>query len=79
VLRLVGFWGPLRLIETERLDAALLDATLAGEPVDALAAALDACGVPFAFASGTDPRGYPRASATNRCSASPSTQRRCCV
>ena len=48
-----------RLIEAEPLDAALLDATLAGKPVDALAAALDARGVPFAFASGYGPSGLP--------------------
>jgi hypothetical protein len=37
------------------LDAALLDATLAGEPVDVL----DARGVPFAFSSGHGPSGLP--------------------
>jgi PAS domain S-box-containing protein len=42
----------LRLIATEPLQAALLDATLAGEPTGALAGALDARGVPFAFTSG---------------------------
>jgi hypothetical protein len=47
------------LIETEPLDAALLDANLAGKPVDALAAALAARGVPFAFASGYGPSGLP--------------------
>jgi PAS domain S-box-containing protein len=48
-----------RLIEEEPLDAALLDANLAGKPVDALAAALAARGVPFAFASGYGPSGLP--------------------
>ena len=48
-----------RLIETEPLDAALLDATLAGKPVDALAAALDAHDVPFAFTSGHGPAELP--------------------
>jgi len=48
-----------RLIATEALDAALLDANLAGKPVDSLAAALDARGVPFAFASGYGPSGLP--------------------
>ena len=48
-----------RLIETEPLDAALLDATLAGKPVDALAAALDARDVPFAFTSGHGPAELP--------------------
>jgi PAS domain S-box-containing protein len=41
-----------RLIEAEPLDAALLDANLGGKPVDELAKALDARGVPFAFVSG---------------------------
>ena len=60
VLGPVGIIGAAaRLIENEPLDAALLDATLAGEPVDALAAALDARGVPFAFASGHGPLGLP--------------------
>jgi hypothetical protein len=60
VLGPVGILGAAaRLIETEPLDAALLDATLAGEPVDALAVALDARGVPFAFASGHGPSGLP--------------------
>ena len=48
-----------RLIEAEPLDAALLDANLAGKPVDALATALAARGVPFAFASGYGPSGLP--------------------
>ena len=48
-----------RLIETEPLDAALLDATLAGKPVDALADALEARSVPFAFCSGHDPSALP--------------------
>jgi CheY-like chemotaxis protein len=41
-----------RLIDEERFDAALLDANLGGEPVDALAAALTRKGVRFAFATG---------------------------
>jgi CheY-like chemotaxis protein len=48
-----------RLIEAERLDAALLDANLGGRSVDALAAALAAREVPFAFASGYGPSGLP--------------------
>jgi hypothetical protein len=48
-----------RLIEAEAIDAALLDANLGGRPVDALAAALAARGVPFAFASGYGPSGLP--------------------
>ena len=47
------------LIESKPLDAALLDATLAGEPVDALAIALEARGVPFAFSSGHELSGLP--------------------
>lgn len=39
-------------IATSALDAALLDANLAGQPVDELAAALAARGVPFAFLTG---------------------------
>ena len=41
-----------RLIEDEHLDAALLDANLAGVPVDAIAASLVRKDVPFAFVSG---------------------------
>lgn len=48
-----------RMIESEALDAALLDANLAGRPVDSLAAALQERGVPFAFASGYGPSGLP--------------------
>ena len=48
-----------RLIEAEAFDAALLDANLAGRPVGTLAAALDARGVPFAFASGYGVSGLP--------------------
>lgn len=48
-----------RLIESKALDAALLDANLAGRPVDDLAAALRDRGVPFAFASGYGPSGLP--------------------
>ena len=47
----------MRLIEAEPIDAALLDANLAGKPIDALAAALAARGVPFA--SGYGPSGLP--------------------
>jgi CheY-like chemotaxis protein len=44
--------GALRLIAEISCDAALLDANLGGQPVDALAAALTQKGVPFAFATG---------------------------
>ena len=42
----------LRLIESTPCDAALLDANLAGDPVDEVAAALVRGGIPFAFATG---------------------------
>jgi PAS domain S-box-containing protein len=42
----------LDLVETGNADAALLDANLAGEPVDTLAAALTRRQVPFSFVSG---------------------------
>lgn len=48
-----------RFIEAGGIDVALLDANLAGQPVGALAAALDARGVPFGFASGYGPSGLP--------------------
>jgi PAS domain S-box-containing protein len=41
-----------RLIETARLDAALVDANLHGEPVDEIAATLTRRGIPFAFVTG---------------------------
>ena len=62
----IGQVGPVglaevaaRLIETEPLDAALLDATLSGKPAKALADELEARGVPFAFSSGPDPSVLP--------------------
>jgi DNA-binding response OmpR family regulator len=42
----------LALIETERLDGALLDINLCGEPVYPVAEELDRCGIPFAFMTG---------------------------
>ncbi len=42
----------LELIERGQFDAALLDANLDGEPVDALAAALTRRNIPFAFVTG---------------------------
>lgn len=42
----------LRLIETEAVDAALLDGNLAGRPVDEIAAALTRKSVPFCFVTG---------------------------
>ncbi|HEV7278074.1 MAG TPA: PAS domain S-box protein [Devosiaceae bacterium] len=49
-----------RLIEEAEIDAALVDANLAGRPVDELAAALTSRGVPFAFATGYGRDGLPR-------------------
>jgi two-component sensor histidine kinase/CheY-like chemotaxis protein len=49
-----------RLIEEAEFDAALVDANLAGRPVDELAAALTRKGVPFAFATGYGRDGLPR-------------------
>jgi PAS domain S-box-containing protein len=54
----------LALIETERLDAALLDANLGGHPVDEVAAALTRSNVPFAFATGHDRSGLPQSFAS---------------
>lgn len=42
----------LALVAGERLDAALLDANLAGNPIDTVAEALTLRGVPFAFVTG---------------------------
>lgn len=50
-----------RLIESAVFDAALLDANLSGEPVDALAAALTARNTPFAFVTGYGREGLPAA------------------
>lgn len=49
-----------RLIEEAEIDAALVDANLAGRPVDELAAALKRRGVPFAFATGYGRDGLPQ-------------------
>lgn len=51
----------LRLIETEEVDAALLDANLKGRPVDEIAAALTRRNIPFAFVTGYDRDSLPRA------------------
>jgi PAS domain S-box-containing protein len=51
----------LALIENSRIDVALLDANLAGEPVDVLAAALARRKIPFAFVSGYGREGLPEA------------------
>jgi PAS domain S-box-containing protein len=49
-----------RLIAESEIDAALVDANLAGRPVDELAAALTSKGIPFAFATGYGRDGLPR-------------------
>jgi CheY-like chemotaxis protein len=51
----------LALIDSTEIDAALLDANLAGDPVDALAAALVRRKIPFAFVSGYGREGLPEA------------------
>jgi PAS domain S-box-containing protein len=51
----------LALINAVEIDAALLDANLAGSPVDALAAALAKRSIPFAFVSGYGREGLPEA------------------
>lgn len=51
----------LALIENSKIDVALLDANLAGEPVDVLAAALVRRKIPFAFVSGYGREGLPEA------------------
>jgi two-component sensor histidine kinase len=50
-----------RLIETEKFDAALVDANLAGHPVDDVAAALDRKGIPFLFLTGYGRDSLPKA------------------
>lgn len=63
--RVVGpaatFQRALNLIESEEIDAALLDANLAGDPVDTLASALTRRNIPFAFVSGYGREGLPEA------------------
>jgi two-component sensor histidine kinase len=49
----------LSLVESNAVDAALLDANLAGEPVDRLAADLVRRKIPFAFVSGYGREGLP--------------------
>jgi PAS domain S-box-containing protein len=51
----------LTLIDTAAIDAALLDANLAGDPVDVLAAALTRRKIPFAFVTGYGREGLPKA------------------
>jgi CheY-like chemotaxis protein len=47
------------LIDTAKFDMALLDANLAGDPVDELAAALSRRNIPFAFMTGYSREGLP--------------------
>lgn len=51
----------LSLVESQDIDAALLDANLAGDPVDTLAAVLVRRKIPFAFVSGYGREGLPEA------------------
>ncbi len=50
----------LALIETRRIDAALLDGNLRGRPVDDIAAALARRNIPFAFVTGYGAQSLPR-------------------
>jgi CheY-like chemotaxis protein len=49
----------LLLLERERIDAAVLDASLDGEAVSSVADALEARNVPFVFHSGYGPEHLP--------------------
>jgi PAS domain S-box-containing protein len=51
----------LKIIESERLDGALVDGNLHGRPVDEIAAALTRRKVPFIFVSGYGRENLPRA------------------
>jgi CheY-like chemotaxis protein len=51
----------LRLVESHKIDAALLDIQLNGETSLPVAAALQARGIPFAFLSGFGPADVPEA------------------
>jgi CheY-like chemotaxis protein len=51
----------LQLIGSTKLDAALLDANLSGEPIDEVASALSAKGVPFAYVTGYGRESLPEA------------------
>jgi CheY-like chemotaxis protein len=51
----------LRAIESTRVDGALLDGNLHGEPVDRIAAALAGREIPFVFVSGYGPESLPPA------------------
>ncbi|MBV9971661.1 MAG: hypothetical protein JO228_16895, partial [Xanthobacteraceae bacterium] len=49
----------LDIIEREKMDAALLDANLRGDPVDEIAAALMNRKIPFLFVTGHEPDSLP--------------------
>ncbi|HUE47162.1 MAG TPA: response regulator [Aestuariivirgaceae bacterium] len=51
----------LKLIADTPLDAALLDANLSGEPIDAVAQALSERGIPFAYVTGYGRESLPAA------------------
>ncbi|MCC7049614.1 MAG: response regulator [Alphaproteobacteria bacterium] len=51
----------LSIVEATQLDAALLDANLRGQPVDAIAGALARRNVPFLFVTGYGPESLPGA------------------
>jgi len=61
VLKAARLPTALRLADTERFDAALLDINLAGTPVFPLAEVLRARGIPFLFTSGYGNHGLPPA------------------
>jgi len=50
----------LRYIESEKIDAGLLDCNLNGRAIDEVASALSCRGVPFLFVSGYGQAGKPR-------------------
>ena len=50
-----------QLIESEKFDAALVDANLGGEPVDEIAKGLAAKGIPFLFLTGYGREALPEA------------------
>ncbi len=49
----------LELIAGSPPDAALIDANLSGEPIDAVAQALSELGIPFAYVTGYDRENLP--------------------
>ena len=53
----------LRLADEAEIDAALLDASLHGESVEDVAAALDRRGIPFLWVTGHGPESLPTARA----------------